>query len=63
MNKSQLFSLITLVTAAANTVYGFIEGNAGLLTDFGISPKWGQLVMLIGLVGTALSSALTKSTK
>lgn len=60
MNKTQIISLLTVIAAAANTVYGFIENNAGILTDFGIEPKWNQVVFFIGVMATALSSSLTK---
>lgn len=58
MNKTQVISLLVTLGATANTIYGFLQNNSGILTDFGIAPKWGQIIMLIGLVATALSTSL-----
>lgn len=63
LNKSQVISWLITIGATFSTVYGFIQGNMGILTEFGIDQKWAQLIMLIGLIATALSSSLAKDTK
>jgi hypothetical protein len=58
MNKTQIISALVTVGAVLNTIYGFIQENNGVLTDLGLSPKWGVVIMLLGLIITSLSTSL-----
>lgn len=60
MSKSQIVSIIVTLGASLDTLYGFLADNAGLLSEFGLSPKITKIVMLLGLLWTAFNKPVQK---
>lgn len=58
MNKSQIIGWFLTIGTVLDTVWGVIAENAGLLSDFGVSPKVTKIIMALSILFTAFNKSL-----
>lgn len=58
MKNSKIISIIITLGALIDTLYTVVTENQSLLSDLGVSPKVTKIIMVAGLIYTALSKSL-----
>jgi hypothetical protein len=58
MKNTKIISIIITLGALIDTLYTVVTENQSLLSDLGVSPKFVKIIMLVGLIYTALSKSL-----
>lgn len=60
MSKSQIIGWFLTIGTVLDTVWGVIAENAGLLADFGVSPKVTKIIMALSILWTAFNRSLSQ---
>jgi hypothetical protein len=63
MNKSQILGWFLTISTVFDTVWGIVSENAGLLADFGVSPKVTKIIMALSIIFTAFNKSLKPTSK